>query len=439
MPTLRGSDGSVYETNRELARGGEGVIVEIRGRPDLLAKLYLPGQANAERFAKLRAMLADPPRDEMRLSEFKHPSIAWPLAGLNEGRRFAGFVMPRIHGGHALFNAYLVPPRGALDLDWRARHQVAKNLCIALNALHAKGYVMGDINERNILVNAQGLVTLVDTDSYQVRAGPVVHRCTVGMPEYTPPELHGQRFDRVDRSPEHDRFGLAVLVFKLLMDGRHPFAGVPTDLQRSYGKVDEWCIKSGIFPWSRNAHFRKPPAARALDSLDPRLAALFVRCFVSGHSAPAARPMPSEWIDALDRARVRLERCASGRHWRYPEGGECHLCRRAASVKARPAVGKVRTHQPPVESRPQPIRPRPTVKPAPPVPVTTPSPTPVRTQSTSQDKVRSWGAYLFGYGFPAALFGDVAWMATGSDLAFQVNNVVFGISALYLLVLRLRK
>ena len=27
------------------------------------------------------------------------------------------------------------------------------------------------------------------------------------------------------RTPEHDRFGLAVLVFQLLFMGRHPFAG----------------------------------------------------------------------------------------------------------------------------------------------------------------------------------------------------------------------
>ena len=55
-----------------------------------------------------------------------------------------------------------------------------------------------------------------------------IYRCVVGVPEYAP-ELQGKSFKDVDRRPEHDRFGLAVLVFHLLMMGRHPFSGVSLD------------------------------------------------------------------------------------------------------------------------------------------------------------------------------------------------------------------
>jgi DNA-binding helix-hairpin-helix protein with protein kinase domain len=157
--------------------------------------------------------------------------------------------MPHIHGGYHLFNAYNPRAKHALRLDWHGQHQVARNLCAALHALHVKGYVMGDVNQKKILVTTQGFVTLVDTDSFQVRAGATVYRCPVGVPEYTPHELHGRKFDQIDRAPVHDRFGLAVLLFQLLVDGYHPFSAVLKNPQDSVpGKVDEWCIRHGVVP-----------------------------------------------------------------------------------------------------------------------------------------------------------------------------------------------
>jgi formylglycine-generating enzyme required for sulfatase activity len=327
---LAGSDGRAYQTQAELARGGEGAILSLQGQADLLAKLYLPGQDTPAREAKLRAMLADPPQDEMR-ERLHHAAIAWPVALLHQGGRFAGFLMPRIDAAHPLVNAYNPRARDALGFDWHNQHQVAANLCAALNALHAKGYVVGDLNPRNILVTAQGLVTLVDTDSFQVRANGAVHRCPVGTPEYTPRELQGQHFERIDRAPEHDRFGLAVLVFQLLMGGFHPFSGALKDLRDSLpGKIDEWCIQNGVFPWRDHPRLRRPPAARPLEDLDPPLCELFLRGFVSGHAAPGLRPSALEWRDALLVGQQRLVRCATGAHWRYPGSAPCHACQRQA-------------------------------------------------------------------------------------------------------------
>lgn len=86
---------------------------------------------------------------------------------------------------------------------------------------------MGDVNQKNLMVSRKGIVAFVDCDSFQVAEGTRIFRCDVGVPEYTPPELHGKNFATVDRQPDHDLFGLAVLVFHLLMMGRHPFSGVP--------------------------------------------------------------------------------------------------------------------------------------------------------------------------------------------------------------------
>ncbi len=361
MPQLRGSDGRDYRTQGELARGGEGAILSLQGRADVVAKLYLPGQATPAREAKLRAMVADPPRDEMR--ERGHAAIAWPLVVLRAGGRFAGYLMQRIDAARPLINAYNPRAKDALNFDWHGQHQVAANLCAALNALHVKGYVVGDLNPRNILVTAQGLVTLVDTDSFQVRANGTVHRCPVGTPEYTPRELQGQPFDRIDRAPEHDRFGLAVLVFQLLMGGFHPFTGALKDPRDSLpGKIDEWCIGNGVFPWRDHPRLRRPPAARPLEDLDPALGELFLRCFVSGHGVPALRPSALDWREALLASQQRLVRCAAGAHWRYPGPAPCHACQALpATARAAPIPGP----QPPPPPRPQPPL-QPTAQPPPP-------------------------------------------------------------------------
>ncbi|MEZ4618073.1 MAG: hypothetical protein R2867_21530 [Caldilineaceae bacterium] len=78
-------------------------------------------------------------------------------------------------------------------------------------------------------MKANALVTLVDTDSFQiVDEQEAYHHCPVGVPEYTPPELQALPLATTVREPHHDAFGLSVLIFQLLMEGYHPFTGRPT-------------------------------------------------------------------------------------------------------------------------------------------------------------------------------------------------------------------
>ena len=86
--------------------------------------------------------------------------------------------------------------------------------------------------------------------------GTRIFRCGVGVPEYTPPELHGKNFASLDRTADHDLFGLAVLVFHLLMMGRHPFSGVPLV---SADIPIEKAIQDGLYAYARNPTKLKPP------------------------------------------------------------------------------------------------------------------------------------------------------------------------------------
>src|SRR5262249_48651028 len=144
--------------------------------------------------------------------------------------RFAGFLMPRIDNARGINEFYIPKARQQQCplFHYGYLMRTARNLAAAVRSVHDRGYVVGDLSGANLFVTSQALVTLLDTDSFQVRTAEKIFRCRVGTPEYTPPELINARFADVDRGPEHDTFGLAVLIFQLLMQGTHPYAGIYT-------------------------------------------------------------------------------------------------------------------------------------------------------------------------------------------------------------------
>jgi len=315
----------------EIGAGGEAVVYEVPGDDALVAKVY--HQPTIDRARKLTLMLANPPRMP------EGTAIAWPADLLMDAGGFAGFVMPRAEGPR-LFEFYNPVTRRATApaFHFGKMHRAGRNLAAAFHALHAAGYVVGDVNESNLLVSpADAGVTLVDADSMQVRdpAAGTVFRSRVGKAEFTPPELQGVSFDEVDRAPEHDRFGLGVLLFLLLMEGTHPFAA----RMATGGDAPpvEERIRLGHFPHAREDDDCHPPRlSPRFETLHPELRALFVRCFVEGHADPSARPSPAEWQAALETAEAELAACAANpQHRHAPHLDACPWCERAAQLAGR--------------------------------------------------------------------------------------------------------
>ncbi len=317
---VRSQSGEKYQLEHNIGSGGEARIWSVKGRPDLLAKIYLKFDPGRE--TKLQAMLAAPPA-----SVKGHTAVAWPQALLYQGQRFVGFVMPHLQHYQPIFNIYHPVKRrqSFAGINTQFLHHTAHNLAIAVATVHARGHLIGDLNESNILVNRQALVALVDSDSFQITSSSgVVYRCPVGKAEYTPPELQAVNFQTVNRTLAHDHFGLAVLIFQLLMAGFHPYAGiltVPTPVER----IDLYCLKQGWFPYVSNRLVLPPPNAPAFDLLHPSLQRAFRRCFVDGQRQPDQRPTAQEWQEALEKASQALTTCRrnpehiySNHRWRCP-------------------------------------------------------------------------------------------------------------------------
>jgi len=298
-----------------LFEGGEGVICAVSGQPDRLAKLYKPEKCLGKE-PKLAWMVANPPADPARVRG--HAAIAWPEALIYEsGGRFVGYLMPYISDAKTLLHV-LNPRLRAQTLpafDQKYLHRAARNLAAALYESHKNDYVIGDLNETNVLVAPTALVTVVDADSFQVKekhaGGITFYPCPVGRPEYTPPELQGRYFLNQVRQPEQDAFALAVLIFQLLMDGSHPFrsiwlgGGDPPPVEEK--------IIQGWFPYTNEPRGPvRPPSGLSLDQLHPALTTLMQRCFIDGHANPHARPSAAEWEIALKEAEKALCTCPNG-------------------------------------------------------------------------------------------------------------------------------
>ena len=303
------------ELGGALFEGGEGVIWTVSGLPGSLAKLYRPGKRTSKE-TKLAWMAANPPADPGKAGG--QAALAWPETLLYESDGcFAGYMMPHIPNATTLLHVLnpRLRTRTLPAFDWRYLHRAARNLAGALRAVHAQDYVIGDLNETNVLVAPSALVTLIDADSFQVKekhTGQITfYPCPVGRPEYTPPELQGCHFLNEVRRPEQDNFALAVLIFQLLMDGNHPFRSTWLG-QGDPPPLEEKIIK-GWFPYaSEPRSLVKPPSGISLDRLYPPLVALMQRCFVDGHKNPLRRPTAAEWERALTDAERALTTCACG-------------------------------------------------------------------------------------------------------------------------------
>lgn len=308
---------------KPFATGGEGAVFDVVGRPNLVAKLYIKPQSK-ERCEKLQAMarLCNP--DLLKFA-------AWPTSTLHNGNPAAvqGILMPRITDHKEIHNLYSVAQRKKdfPEADWGFLLHTARNCAIAFESVHKHGHVVGDVNQKNVMVSNKGIVALVDCDSFQVKDGKRIFRCGVGVPEYTPPELHGKKFTDLDRETNHDLFGLAVMVFHLLMMGRHPFAGVP---QVSIDIPIERAIQDGLYAYTQNpTKLKPPPHVPPLAMLDTPTRDLFERAFRS-----LQRPTATEWRCVLHALMNGLQRCKNDSRHSYPAAvSHCPWCHLIADAR----------------------------------------------------------------------------------------------------------
>ena len=294
---LTDSLGSPVELGSLIGKGGEGNVFEVMGDSSLVAKIYHKTPLSEEQFCKLDWMVG---KRTSSLSKI----AAWPESVLRDrrGNEPCGLLMPKVEKSRQLHELYGTSNRRMHfpDVRWHHLLLAARNLAAAFHTLHEQGIVVGDVNQGNLMVNNNYNVRFIDCDSFQVVDGERTFYCPVGTPHFTPPELQSQSLGGVQRTPEHDAFGLAVLIFHLVFVGRHPFAG------RFRGEGDlqiEEAIAERRFAFSRDKDetmIEPPPYSLQLDDVPQGLGNLFEQAFRTGGINGTPRPTPEDWVRELD-------------------------------------------------------------------------------------------------------------------------------------------
>jgi tetratricopeptide (TPR) repeat protein len=330
MKLLLSSTGQPIVLVEELAQGGEGSVWSTN-QPGLVAKLYQ--KPTPERFKKLEVMVANPPIDPTQAQN--HTSIVWPKDLLKDSQgAYQGFVMPSIPQGKELPKVYTPKLRKAFapEFNWQYLHTTAQNLALTVQAIHDGGYVLGDINPRNILVNRQAFPSIIDTDSFQVQdpKDGKIYRCTVGMAEFTPPELINQDFSTLSQTPFQDNFRLGIIIHYLLF-GDHPFKGKwigPGDSPNPIASISR-----GLWPYGSDRQMVAGPLNIPLEVVHPALKDCFLECFNAGHGQPDRRPTARVWYEAFTQASSDLKVCSRNKnHYYAGHYGKCYWCERGQTL-----------------------------------------------------------------------------------------------------------
>lgn len=334
------SQGRTLDLEHRLDEGGEGIVYEVpsaeAGSTPLVAKLLLQPSALADVASRLDSLVRRIPSPRMaRLLAGEPRRVAWPVDTVQAiprrptAERLHGYLMHDMRRWYVPLNYLLRPGLRAgefPDASWDTSLAAGASLAGLVADLHAAGYVIGDLKPENLWVDKLGNVGISDVDSFQFADASGTFPCRAQTPDYAAPECIISPDAQPD--PSSDDFVLAVLIYQLLMDGLHPFYGIPADGNR-YVSIDDNIVHG-------RARLVRPDSARVIPGAPPfsvlprRLRALFVQCFSdAGRTGGNPRPTAAEWSGALvaERAAGRLRTCrADPRHVYTAERPWCPWC-----------------------------------------------------------------------------------------------------------------
>ena len=314
-PITRKDRQGTWTVGPRLGGGNEGEVYAIQNDPAYAVKIYHEGKRpGPAQTTKLTAMEGRTPPGPLESPGF--PTLTWPhqLIRDNATSTLVGFVMPRVSTDLFVpIGTYcnpetrkrVVPPEHATGDHVAAVAKAAiRNFTQTVHRIHLVDAIIGDINDNNVLINpADGFISVIDCDSFQYtdQASRRIFPCLVGRAEYTAPELlhlldtqcrrpqcdtdsgpHRASYACVHRSRDHDLFALAVVIFKLLMDGTHPYDCIVSGSSAHEVNTLKDRIASRYFPYGprKPGHIR--PAGHnqtRYDRLPHQIRELFERAF----------------------------------------------------------------------------------------------------------------------------------------------------------------
>lgn len=346
--TLTGENGHLYNLEKEIGSGGEGIVYQTDD-PSIAVKIYKNPSPEIER--KIRYMVSCP-IDSRAKDAARTPVIAWPQDTLYENGKFVGYAMPLATDTIPIYTLCRGGEKARSffkNYSWLTHLGVAFNLANTVKYLHSMDCIVGDMNSKNIVVHRNGFITFLDVDSFDLTNSVTGEHfpCTVGRPEFLPPELQGRDLRNACFTIHSDEFSLAVHIFRLLLHNRHPFDVKITNIGRESvnESKQEYNISVGNCAYVRTVPgCEVPPNEPTLDMLPSNLQEDFRNTFNYDNSdvmqKVSRRTTAAQWaadLGGLYKDRMSLlEQCTQDpEHYFLKSKGFCEFCR-VMPPKAKP-------------------------------------------------------------------------------------------------------
>ena len=204
-----------YEIQRELGRGGMGVVYEARQvalkRTVALKMIRTGSQAGPEERARFKT-------EAETIARLQHPNIV-QIHEIGEVDGQAFYALEFVPGGSLAreLAGAVVPPRQAAEL--------VATLAQAMHVAHQAGVIHRDLKPANVLLAAQRVPKVTDfglAKQMDDPAGPTQSGQILGTPSYMAPEQASGRPGEI--GPATDIYALGAILYECLT-GRPPFKG----------------------------------------------------------------------------------------------------------------------------------------------------------------------------------------------------------------------
>lgn len=269
-----------------LGEGGEGRVFGVAGDDTRVVKVFDDEHRTMHRQAKLELLMS---------RGLEQDGIAFPTSVVsNEDGAFLGYAMPRA-SGKELQASVMRPARFKKTYPHWSKADLV-DVCISflekVSYLHSLNILLGDINPKNLMVDATKAVWIIDADSWQLEGYP----CPVGTPMFTAPTVKGDYADRL-RTTQEELFAVATMLFMILITGQFPYSRAGTD-----GHIPT-LIAEGKFAFQfKGRSDQDQPEGNwkyMWSHLTPKVKRLFWHTFHRDGDRYTRRPSAGEWLQVF--------------------------------------------------------------------------------------------------------------------------------------------
>lgn len=310
------NDGKTVKVNKELGKGGQGIVYDVSlDNKHYALKWYLPEY--------LKSINQKEFYDNLRANqETGAPSnqFLWPLSISTYTKDSFGYLMELRPSRYIDFTSILNVKKRFKNV--KTQLTAARNISIAFQSLHKRGYSYQDINDGNFFIDINnGDVLVCDNDNvapYGTWMG------MAGKDRYMAPEVV---LREKHAGMESDLFSLAVIIFMILFNS-HPLEGKQVHecpcLTANY--IKKFYAENPVFIFDPNNDQNRPVIGIDNNVLvlwpyyDQKIKDLFIRSFTKGLKESGYRVRENEWIACLDEIINSILICphCGGEHFYVP-------------------------------------------------------------------------------------------------------------------------